>query len=66
LKSLGAYLSISVVDVQRASEKLKVINEKDCIKFKQKAWIEREEWRESIHSMSLILAGYLMAKIVAG
>lgn len=27
-------------------EKLTVINEKDCIKFKQNGWIEREEWRE--------------------
>ncbi|MGI0015796.1 MAG: hypothetical protein ACREBU_20455 [Nitrososphaera sp.] len=27
-------------------EKLTVVNEKDCIKFKQKVWIEREEWRE--------------------
>lgn len=27
-------------------EKLTVTNEMDCIKFKQKAWIEREEWRE--------------------
>ena len=27
-------------------EKLTVINEMDCIKFKQKCWIEREEWRE--------------------
>ena len=27
-------------------EKLTVINEKDCIKFKQKSWIEKEEWRE--------------------
>ena len=27
-------------------EKLTVINEKDCMKFKQKAWIEREDWRE--------------------
>jgi hypothetical protein len=27
-------------------EKLTVINEKDCIKFRQKGWIEREEWRE--------------------
>lgn len=27
-------------------EKLTVINEKDCIKFKQKCWIEREVWRE--------------------
>ena len=27
-------------------EKLTVINEKDCIKFKQKCWIERLEWRE--------------------
>lgn len=27
-------------------EKLTVVNEKDCIKFKQKGWIEREEWRE--------------------
>jgi transposase-like protein len=27
-------------------EKLAVINEKDCIKFKQKRWIEKQEWRE--------------------
>lgn len=27
-------------------EKLNIINEKDCIKFKQKAWIEKQEWRE--------------------
>lgn len=27
-------------------EKLTVINEKDCIKFRQKYWIEREGWRE--------------------
>lgn len=27
-------------------EKLTVINEKDCIKFKQKCWIEKEVWRE--------------------
>jgi transposase-like protein/predicted nucleic acid-binding Zn finger protein/uncharacterized protein (DUF1778 family) len=27
-------------------EKLTVINEKDCIKFKQKCWIEKEIWRE--------------------
>jgi hypothetical protein len=27
-------------------EKLTVIDEKDCIKFKQKSWIEREVWRE--------------------
>jgi putative transposase len=27
-------------------EKLTVDNEKDCVKFKQKAWIEREVWRE--------------------
>lgn len=25
---------------------LQVINEKDCIKFKQKCWIEKQEWRE--------------------
>lgn len=27
-------------------ERLTVINEKDCIKFKQKAWIERQDWKE--------------------
>jgi len=27
-------------------EKLTVVNEMDCIKFKQKGWIERQEWRE--------------------
>jgi G3E family GTPase len=27
-------------------EKMTVSNEKDCIKFKQKIWIERQEWRE--------------------
>ncbi|MEW5841541.1 hypothetical protein [Nitrososphaera sp.] len=27
-------------------EKLMVVNEKDCIKFKQKCWIEKPEWRE--------------------
>ena len=27
-------------------EKLTVINEKDCIKFKQKCWIEKPAWRE--------------------
>lgn len=27
-------------------EKLTISNEKDCIKFKQKGWIERQEWRE--------------------
>jgi uncharacterized protein YecE (DUF72 family) len=27
-------------------EKLTVVNEKDCIKFKQKCWIEKQEWRE--------------------
>lgn len=26
--------------------KLNIVNEKDCIKFKQKAWIEKQEWRE--------------------
>jgi hypothetical protein len=30
-------------------EKLTVINEKDCMKFKQKSWIEREQWREINH-----------------
>jgi G3E family GTPase len=23
-----------------------VVNQKDCIKFKQREWIEKEEWRE--------------------
>jgi hypothetical protein len=27
-------------------EKLIIVNEKDCIKSKQKYWIERQEWRE--------------------
>lgn len=27
-------------------EMLSIINEKDCIKFKQKGWIEKQEWRE--------------------
>lgn len=31
-------------------ENLTVINEKDCIRFKQKCWIEREEWRLTIFS----------------
>jgi len=39
---------MTAVKVSNSSggEKLTIINEKDCIKFKQKAWIEREEWRE--------------------
>jgi predicted transcriptional regulator len=33
---------------------LTVSNEKDCIKFKQKGWIKREEWRETYnHKNSL-------------
>lgn len=27
-------------------EKLEVLSEKDCIRFKQKAWIEKTDWRE--------------------
>jgi hypothetical protein len=27
-------------------EKLTIQNEKDCIKFRQKAWLERQEWKE--------------------
>lgn len=27
-------------------QNLQVVNEKDCIKFKQKRWIEKQEWRE--------------------
>jgi hypothetical protein len=27
-------------------EKLTAINEKDCMKFKQKEWSETQEWRE--------------------
>ena len=27
-------------------QNLQVVNEKDCIKFKQKRWMEKQEWRE--------------------
>lgn len=35
-----------ITQLGKRFERLTVINEKDCIKFKQKCWIEKQEWRE--------------------
>jgi hypothetical protein len=48
-------------------EKLTVVSEKDCIRFKQKVWIKRQEWRVvKIYSESAHLVGYPMVGIAAG
>jgi hypothetical protein len=39
-----------IKQLDKRFEKLSIINKKDCIKFRQKAWIEKQDWRE-IHDI---------------
>jgi hypothetical protein len=47
-------------------QKLLIINEKDCIKIKQKGWLDKKEWREihDILSAGLQLAGEWQGKLL--